>query len=158
MHFIIDLIICAAIVVLALKGFYRGFWNEALALVGFLVALVVTAALYKPIGYFIADIIHLHRVGVSVVVFILLFIGVSYLFALAGRALTKVSDKIELSEINHVLGAVFGGFKAAFICGIVLMMLMKLPLGWLSTAVHEAMLAPYAVKIAQGLLNLFGLS
>ena len=120
-------------------------------------ALVVSAALYKPIGYFIADIIHLHRVGVSVVVFILLFIGLSYLFALAGQALTRMTKKIELAEINNVLGALFGGLKGAFICGVILAVLIENNLlGALTIHVKKALLTPFVVQIAHKLLHLFG--
>ena len=156
MPYIIDLIVIVVIVVFAGKGFWKGFWNEALTFAGFLIALVVSIAMYKPLGYFIADIIHFHRVGTSVVVFIFVFIGVSYLFALGGQALTKVTKKLELGELNRVLGAVFGGLQGAFLCGVLLAVLIEKQLfGSLTVHIQHSILTPHLVHGAKTLLNWF---
>jgi membrane protein required for colicin V production len=156
--YLIDLIVLVVIVVFAAKGYFKGFWNEALTFAGFMIALVVAAALYKPLGQFVASLLQFKSsTGVSVVMFILLFIAVSYAFALGGQTLTKVTQKLELSDVNRVLGAGFGGLKGAFICGVILAVLIeKHLLGGLTVHAQKSILTPYLVTGADKLLKMFG--
>ncbi|NLH47077.1 MAG: CvpA family protein [Myxococcales bacterium] len=155
----IDLLIIVIVLIFAGKGFWKGFFNEALTFVGFFVALFVTAAAYRPLGQMLAGLLNFNPPLSSVIVFVLLFILITFAFGLAGQVLTKATKKLKLSSLNRTFGAVFGGLKGAFICGIFMAVLMEKKLFVsLTGPIQNSALAPYLMGWANAVLGLFNAS
>ena len=62
----------------------------------------------------------------NIAAFAITFIIIVLVIALAGKALTKIADFAMLGLLNKLLGALFGGFKAALILSVILIVLEKI--------------------------------
>ncbi len=150
----LDLLVAAAILVFAGKGFVRGFFIEALTFAGFFVALFVTANLYKVVGSILASVLSSSRVSLwSVVVFVLLFVLTTFLFSLAGQMLTKATKKLNLTGLNRFFGMLFGAAKGAFVCGILLAVVQEHYPPW-AAKIQASAIAPLLASASDKLLNL----
>ena len=154
----IDLLIAVVLIIFMGKGFVKGFFLEALTFVGFFVALFVAANMYKPAGQILAQYLHFNQKVLSLVILIGLFVMVTFAFALAGRMLTKVTQKLKLTGLNRFFGAVFGGAKGAFICGLVLAALTESQvMASFTVSIRQSVLAKPLAEFANQLLDLLAL-
>jgi membrane protein required for colicin V production len=155
----IDLLIVVVLALFAGTGFWKGFFVEALTFVGFFVALFVTLLVYQPLGAMIAGLLKLsHPRFAQVLCFIILFILITFGFSLVGQMLTKATKKLRLSGLNRAFGAVFGGLKGAFLCGVFLAVIVEKNLFTSLTAhAKDSLLAPLLMKLANWMLDLFHL-
>jgi membrane protein required for colicin V production len=150
----LDLVIAAAILVFAGKGFVKGFFVEALTFGGFFVALFVTANLYTVVAHVVATMLSLKSENIiKVVVFVLLFVLTTFFFSLVGQMLTKATQKLNLSGLNRFFGFVFGAAKGAFVCGILLAVALEHYPQWAAT-IKASVIAPKLALFANKLLDL----
>ncbi len=150
----IDLALLIVIALFAGKGYWKGFFIEALTFAGYFAALFVTVAIYKQLAAMAGALINSQSPLLSIVVFILLLIGITFTFSMAGRLLTKGVKALKLSGLNRLFGGVFGALKGAFLCGIVLAVLTDKPLfSSLTAQIQQSMLAPTLTHGAKALLD-----
>jgi len=149
----LDLLIAAAILVFAGKGFVKGFFTEALTFCGFFVALFVTANVYKVLGHLLATMLSFNEKVLSVVAFVLLFVLITFFFSLVGRMLTKATKKLHLGGLNRFFGLLFGAAKGAFVCGILLAVTRE-HYPPLAAKVDASAIAPHLASFANWLLQL----
>lgn len=161
MPFIIDILVIVVIVVFAAKGYRAGLFQEALTFVGVFIALVITAAVFRPLGELVHRVIGFNPYGSAIVCGILIFILIMYLFALGAHSLTRMANKIKADSANHLGGLAFGVFKGAFISGVICLLLCGNRevniLGSLAGHIDNSHIAPLLMRFANGFLGLFGL-
>lgn len=154
----VDLVIAVVIFIFAGKGLVKGFFVEVLTFVGFIVALFIMANFYKELGGWVGSLFSLNAKILSVVVFIVGFILITFAFGLVGNLLTKATKALKLSGLNRAFGGVFGAAKGAFACGIFLAVITEQKLfASLVAKAEGSLLAPYLIKFANELLKLLDL-
>jgi uncharacterized membrane protein required for colicin V production len=150
----IDLAVLAVIALFTVKGFWKGFFIEALTFAGYFASLFVTMGVYKQTAAMANELLGSKSPLTSIVVFIALLLGVSFAFSMAGRLLTKGVDALKLSGVNRAFGGAFGAGKGAFLCGVVLAVLTeKAIFPSLTAAVGKSALAPTLADGANELLK-----
>jgi membrane protein required for colicin V production len=112
------------ILVLLFFGLFNGLRNGLFVEVASLVALI--AGVYGAIHFsdFAADFlmgkVDWNEKTVNITAFIITFVVIILLIALAGKALTKLADFAALGMLNKLLGGIFGVLKMAVILSVIL--------------------------------------
>ena len=112
------------ILVLLFFGLFNGLRNGLFVEVASLVALI--AGVYGAIHFsdFAADFlmgkVDWNEKTVNITAFIITFVVIVLLIALAGKALTKLADFAALGILNKLLGGIFGLLKMSVILSVVL--------------------------------------
>jgi len=127
MHYL-DLVLILIIGTFVLKGLHRGFFSEALGLVGFFLGIIIAINAKEPVSVFLASIFGLSSAIAHMVSIIVLFFVVVTLFSIVAFFLTKTAKKLKLSIMNRILGGAFGAVEAILCCGLVLTAVIKNPL------------------------------
>jgi membrane protein required for colicin V production len=135
-----DWIIIAFLIVSVVGAAIRGFFQEALKLVGWAVAYLLAAWEYRRAAEWLAPYLKSPYIG-EIAGFLIIFFAVLVLAALAGRLAHWLMKKAGLSTIDRIFGAVLGLLRGALVVAIVLTALTAFTPAakWL----NESQLAPY---------------
>lgn len=117
-------IICGIILIIAaIRGFFKGFFHEALSFAGYFIGLWVAIAFSDDVANFLSDTLSLGPKYSSFIAFILILIAIILLVRLIAAMLTKLVDTLQLGLLNKLGGMIFSLGKMALILSIVLNML-----------------------------------
>jgi len=117
---VLDIVILVFLLFGLINGLRRGLFVE----VASLVALV--AGIYGAIHFsnfaadFLMEKVDWNEKTVNITAFIITFIVIVLVIALAGKALTKIADFAALGILNKILGGIFGLLKMAVILSVIL--------------------------------------
>lgn len=154
----VDLLILVVVAVFAGKGFVKGFLNEFLTFLGFVVAVFFGTNLYGPVGTWLAKTLGVGAGLGRFAAFVVVFLGITFGFAMVGSALSKGAKKLDLTGANRALGAGFGGAKGALAIGVILAVIGKGAISpALTAAVKGSFFAPYIQKFFQAALEMLEL-
>ena len=164
---IFDIAAAIVLAVLAVRGLLRGFSGEILGLIGFFASIFCAWTFAKPaaaflLGYFPS----LDATVAALACGILIFIGVSLIFALLDGLLSAIVKAARLSVIDHVLGAAMGVVKALCLVLVIYGLLVTIhmfPTDWMSGSYvmkGASTVWPYVASFLEehGLLNLNALA
>lgn len=122
----IDLVLGGFLVFGALKGARKGLIIEITSLLGLIVG--VWGAI--SFSYYMGNILHLYfnldEKYISLLSFIITFIGIVFAISIIGKTITKIISTIALGWLNRLLGAIFGLSKFAFIFSIILTIILQI--------------------------------
>lgn len=125
--FMVDAIIIGIIVFSLLVSVWRGFVSEVFALVGWMVAFLVSSHFYPYLSNYLLQINSVYiqnseylRNGIAIAI---LFIAVLIISAVINALLSQLVDKTGLSGTDRVLGAGFGILRGIFIVAAILFFL-----------------------------------
>lgn len=124
----LDLVLLALIGVGALRGFMTGASRQLVSTIGWLVAFVLGAALMGPIGATVVESLGASERTAPVVGFVVVFALALGAVAAIGHAFRKTLEAVKLGGLDKLLGAVFGGLKAALGLSVFLMVTGYSPL------------------------------
>ncbi len=123
---VLDLALLTLLVLGLVRGFMRGFFVELASLVALIAGVYGAFHFSNFAANFLKERVDWNENSVNIAAFIITFIVIILVIALAGKALTKIADFAMLGLINKVFGAFFGGLKVAFILSVVLIVLDKI--------------------------------
>lgn len=104
-----------------LWGLYKGFRNGLFMEIASILALI--AGIYGAIhfsfitGDYLSNHLAWNERNMSIIAFIITFIGIIIIVHLAGKLLTKVANIAMLGLLNKIAGAIFGTLKVAIVLG-----------------------------------------
>lgn len=141
-----DIILLVLLGLGALKGFRNGFIVEIFSFFAFFIGLFialeftipVTLSLFGSSSFF--DLI-------AIVVFILLFVLLSFLIRLGARSIKNVVDFTLLGTVDNFFGAVAGIFKSAFIISIIFWVIESVGVDVVDKYSDDTVIFPYIVGI-----------
>ncbi|WP_301099577.1 CvpA family protein [Otariodibacter sp.] len=123
----VDYIIIGIIVFSLLVSLWRGFVQEVLSLVGWVLAFFIASQFYQALSQLLlqVDSVYLQkseylRNGIAVAI---LFLAVLIVSSLINALISKLVDKTGLSGTDRVLGAGFGVLRGIFIVAAILFFL-----------------------------------
>lgn len=118
---ILDIIILILLALGLINGLRKGFFVEVASLVA-LIAGVYGAIHFSDFAAdFLMEKVDWNERTVNITAFIITFVVIVLLIALAGKALTKLADFAALGMLNKLLGGLFGLLKMAVILSVILM-------------------------------------
>lgn len=120
---IIDIVLIIPIAWLAYRGFKKGLIIELASLAALILG--IYAALYFSgiVADFLTNNLNIQTDYLSIISFIITFIGVVILVHFLGKLLEKIINMVALGFINKLFGAVFGILKAAILLSIIILIL-----------------------------------
>ena len=123
----IDVVIISLIALSAILSLFRGFVQEALALITWLVALWVAMAFYEEFAVWLSQWITVPSAQ-KATAFGVLFVCVLLLGAMVNYLAGKLVDKTGLTGTDKMLGVVFGVARGAVIVAILVLLAGLTPL------------------------------
>ncbi len=116
-----DMAIIGITLVLGLKGFFRGFIQEALGLIGIIGGIFIASRYSLDIGTLIKPILALeNEATIKLIGFSIGLIGFWIIAYFIGLILTKVSNLSGLGIVNRILGFSFGSAKIFLIFSVII--------------------------------------
>ncbi len=117
---IFDIVVVSLITLLGLKGLFRGFIKEALALFGIVGGVFVASRLSTQVGEAISNVIPFDNNNTMVLVGFIVSIAVFWVLAyIIGIVLSKVFSLSGLGIFDRALGFIFGAGKVFLLFSII---------------------------------------
>tara|TARA_R110000868_G_scaffold410193_2_gene697564 strand:- start:4083 stop:4616 length:534 start_codon:yes stop_codon:yes gene_type:complete len=123
---ILDIALLTLLVLGIIRGFARGFFVELASLVALIAGIYGAFHFSNYAASFLKERVNWDENYLNIAAFVITFIIIVLVIALAGKALTKIADFAMLGLFNKILGALFGGLKVAFILSVILIVLDKI--------------------------------
>ena len=123
---ILDLVLLALLILGLVRGFINGFFVELASVVALIAGIYGAFHFSSYLSSFLKDKVEWEENTVNIVALVGTFVIIVLIIALAGKALTKIADFAMLGLFNKILGAAFGGLKAALILSAFLIILDKM--------------------------------
>lgn len=118
----IDLVLGIILVLAAIQGFRKGFIVEAASLAALVLGIWGAIKFSDWTADFITRKFNYHSEYLSIIAFILVFIGIVVLISLLGKVLDNVVKAVALGFLNRLAGIIFGVLKVAVILSIFLLL------------------------------------
>lgn len=118
---VLDIIILILLLLGLINGFRKGFFVEVASLVALIAGVYGAIHFSNFAAEFLMEKVDWNEKSVNITAFIITFVVIVLLIALAGKALTKLADFAALGILNKLLGGIFGFLKTAVILSVVLL-------------------------------------
>lgn len=149
---LLDLGIGVILLLLALRGYWRGLLQEIAVIVGLVIGLIFAAHYYLQLARLVGQWLHTPLYS-RIVSFFLIFILTYWLVRLSGNFLHRFFATISLGSLDRLLGGIFAVIKGCVILGFILTVL-TLVVTKDSKLLQESQTAPYLKEIYQQALVL----
>ncbi len=123
----IDYTIIAILGLFLIKGFFRGFINQVMSIIGLAAGLFIAWKFYPFVSSFGVN-IGIHPTVSMVISFILIYTIVAVITRTLGKLIDQVVKKLFLGGLNKIAGAAFGLIEGTLIIAIILILLSLTPL------------------------------
>lgn len=118
---VLDIILLILLLLGLINGFRKGFFVEVASLVALIAGVYGAIHFSNFAAEFLMEKVDWNEKTVNITAFIITFVVIVLLIALAGKALTKLADFAALGILNKILGGIFGLLKTAVILSVILM-------------------------------------
>ena len=116
----LDIIIVVFVGLGMIGGFRSGLIRQAVGLAGLVVAIGLGMRYGESVGTPIVSALDMAPDLASLAGFFVIFMAVAFATTILGRVITAMAKGLQLSGINKLVGALFGGLKSAVLIGAVL--------------------------------------
>lgn len=117
----IDLVLGLILIIAFFMGFRKGLLRALASLVGLVVAVYAAMFFSHYVEAYLETWFDWSADLNSIASFLLTFVLIMFVFALLGRALTKMADFVMLGIFNKIFGGVFNMLKFAFLVSVIFM-------------------------------------
>ena len=149
----LDFLFLILLVVYAFQGLAQGFSRIAVGLVATIAGLLIASWSYDLPAAWLLPYVSSKAVA-NVLGFILIFVLLQLLGALAGLLLSKVFKWTGLGWLDRLLGFAFGAVKAVVVGIILVLVLTAFPIKPVPDSVAKSEVAPYLIDAAHALTYL----
>jgi len=152
---VFDIIILALFGLSAFKGYSNGFIVELFALLAFFIGLFLALELTIPVSLrFFGDSNYFNVI--SILVFIGLFVLLSYMIKTGAKLLKKAIDITPLGVLDNIVGAISGVFKSALIISVIIWVCSSVGVDFEKSYAEESLIFPYLVAIGPSIFEAIG--
>jgi membrane protein required for colicin V production len=138
---LLDLGILIILVLVGLRGYYRGLLQEISVIVGLAIGLVFAAHYYLRLARLISQWIHTPLYS-RIISFLVILVLVYWAIRIAGSLLQRFLSLVYLGSLDRLFGGAFGIIKGAVILGF-LLTVISLSVPKDSKLLQESVTAPY---------------
>ncbi len=142
---LLDLGIIVILVLVGLRGFFRGLVQEISVIVGLVIGLVIAAHYYLNLSRLISQWVHTPLYS-RVISFLIILVVAYWLIRIGGNLLHRLVSFIYLGSLDRFLGAGFGVLKGCIVLGFILTV-VALAAPPDSRLLKESLTAPYLKNI-----------
>jgi membrane protein required for colicin V production len=146
----LDIVFLVILLVTFILGIIKGLIRQIIGILAVIIGLILAVYNYSYAATFYARFVS-NRTVAQLLGFFTIFIVVLCIGWLVAFLLSKMM-KGPLKFLNHVFGGALGLLKGILICGVVVLALLVFPVK--KEALKESQVAPYCLKIAEGLYYL----
>jgi len=119
----LDIIIAIILILFAIGGFRNGIIREAFSLAAFFGGIYGAMMLSGWVGNMLGKVINVSPEWMSVIAFMIVFVGLAILINWLGGLLANLIDSISLGFIDKIGGIVFGVAKGFLLIGVLIIVL-----------------------------------
>jgi membrane protein required for colicin V production len=149
----LDFLFCGILIFCIYRSFKQGFIKEALPLVSIVIALIVASHFYLNVAKLLKEIFP-HTTWHKIAGFLVVFaVTVTVLFII-GMLIRKVLGILFMGWLDKLGGIVLGFAKACVIIAIIIIVLLKFPIGESKQWVKGSIIARYSQVPVRVLLPL----
>lgn len=148
----IDIITIIIVVALCIRGYLKGFINELFSLGIVVIGLAVSFLFYRPLGVILGE--HLNPEIAPLISFFIILVTVAVFLVIIRNALTSIIDRINLTDIDYLLGVAVGFIKGVILCGFVFIFLKHHPLLNVDVVIARSKLYPVVERVFLALVSL----
>jgi membrane protein required for colicin V production len=143
---LLDLAILIIVVLIAVRGFYRGIIQEAATLIGIIVSFFLASYYYNELARFLHGYIRDYLVVLYFFSFLLLFALSLFLFRVFGLLINKMVHLTFFGWADRVLGGFFGLIKGGVLV-FFLVTLLTLLLPKQNSLLNRSRLFPWVISL-----------
>jgi membrane protein required for colicin V production len=151
----LDLVLSVLLVIGIIRGFMKGFIHEIAVLGTMFICYFFGFKLAESVAVYLNNFFHVDPNTMRIVSIFITWIGISIGIFFLAKLFEGLINITALGLFNKIAGAVFGGFKYAFVISLLLYFLNKFEVntGWFSSdAKAESFLYYKILKIASTVL------
>ena len=119
----LDIIIGIILIIFALGGLRNGVIREAFSLIAFIGGIYGAILLSDLVGTWLGKIINVSPEWMSVISFIIVFVGLALLINWLGGIIANLVENLSLGFIDKIGGIVFGIAKGFLLVGVMILLL-----------------------------------
>lgn len=142
---LLDLGIIVILLLVGLRGFFRGLVQEISVIVGLVIGVIIAANYYLSLSRLISQWVHTPLYS-RIISFLLILVASYWLIRIGGNLLHRLVSVVYLGSLDRVLGGVFGVLKGSVILGFILTV-VTLAAPPDSRLLQESLAAPYLKDI-----------
>jgi membrane protein required for colicin V production len=142
---LLDLGIIVILVLVGLRGYYRGLLQEISVIFGLVIGLIFAAHYYLRLAQLLSQWVHTPLYS-RIISFLVILVLAYWLIRLAGNLLHRFLSFVFLGSLDRILGGAFGVLKGAVILGF-LLTIVTLSVPKDSKLLQESITAPYLKMI-----------
>ncbi len=125
----VDLIILVVILLYAVNGQRRGFFNQSIEILGFLFALIFALIFYPQSASLLIKVFNLPKIVASPVGFLIIWvIAESFFFTISSRLLSKFLKLLAATTLDKFFGFIPATINALLLLSFLLLFVVSLPL------------------------------
>lgn len=116
---LLDLGIIVVLLLVALRGYYRGLLQEVSVIIGLVIGLIFAAHYYLRLARLLSQWVHTPLYS-RIISFLVILVLAYWLIRLAGNLLHRFLSVVYLGSLDRLLGGAFGLLKGAVLLGFLL--------------------------------------
>ncbi len=144
---LLDLGLLVILLLLALRGYWRGLFQEVSVILGLVAGLIFAAHYYLRVARLMGQYIHTPLYS-RIISFMLIFILVYWASRLAGNFLHRFLSAVALGSLDRWLGSAFALLKGGVVLGF-LLTVISLAVAKDSKLLKESVITPYLKGVYQ---------
>jgi membrane protein required for colicin V production len=139
---VIDFCIIVVVIIFCIRGFLKGLVHELFTLGIIILGLTASLLFFRPLGLALQKSLG-NRDLSFILAFFIIFAGIAIFFIILRNALIGLIDRVNLTDIDYVLGIVIGMVEGVLLCSIILIFLENHPVLGIDRMVASSLLHPH---------------
>lgn len=144
---VLDWVIAITLVVMAYRGYRRGFVGQIFELLGSIMAIVGAFYLFERVGNALRPWLRVSENLANVAGFILTAVVIALAFGYIGRQWNKMVKSSSLTFVDGLAGSAFGVFKILVIMIFILLLMVNIPWEVTRKPIRESFLAQDILRL-----------
>jgi membrane protein required for colicin V production len=150
----IDIIIIVLVLILCIRGYLKGFVNELFSLLIIGLGLLGAFLFYRPLSEVFLEFVDNSDVAL-VFSFFALFILISIFLIIIRNVIVQFVDRLNLTDMDALLGVIVGLLKALILCGVVFVFLKYHPVFRFDESIERSFIYPYLERALVAFISIF---
>lgn len=143
---ILDIVIIVVGMVFCIRGFLKGFVHELFTLGIMVLGLSGALLFFRPLGAALQETFRNRDLSL-ILSFFIIFVAIALFLVIMRNALIGLIDRINLSDIDHLLGILVGLLEGLLLCGVILLFLENHPVLNIERIIASSRLYPHIKSI-----------
>ncbi len=149
----IDLIIIILIIALCIRGYLKGFINELFSLGIVIFGLIGAFLFYRPLSAVLKN--YMENTDLTLIVsFFIILVAVAVVLIIIRNTVTLIVDRINLTDIDYLLGVAVGFVKGVLLCGLIFIFLKHHPVFNIDIIIAKSRLYPFIERLFLSIVSI----